>query len=280
MSEVVAPGWPAPMRPRLAPTLMLVLTVATGAAVLAHVGADVPAPAAPAPAPLAVAPVQDTPRWIEIVRPVQIYSLEAPELGRLPLIYTARRLSRGDVREDRLAFGSPGGERPMLRLALLRGASPGRPPTLQAAVTALLAADSLKASIAPGSGTLATRFGTFGAASVTLDAPATSMACNGFHLAVANPSLAITGVACAGASQDLSRAGLSCLIDRLDLASAGEDLELSTFFADSELRRNAACRGMRLGPDEVHAPWLDDKPATPPSKIRHHEGITASIGPS
>ena len=83
------------------------------------------------------------------------------------------------------------------------------------------------------------------------------------------PALTITGLACGGA-EAWPRKGLSCLLDRLDLASGGDDRQVIDFFASTELKRDAACGGMRLGPDTVHAPWLDDKPATRRKSLRHH----------
>jgi hypothetical protein len=43
---------------------------------------------------------------------------------------------------------------------------------------------------------------------------------------------------------------------------------LIDFFAATELRRDGACEGMRLGPDTLHARWLDDKPATQRKTLR------------
>ena len=48
-------------------------------------------------------------------------------------------------------------------------------------------------------------------------------------------------------------------MDRLDIASGGEDRALIDFFAAAELKRDAACNGMRMGPDTVHAAWLDER---------------------
>ena len=42
---------------------------------------------------------------------------------------------------------------------------------------------------------------------------------------------------------------------------------LIDFFAESELRRDAGCVGMGLGPSAVHAAWLDDISDTPDKSL-------------
>ena len=114
--------------------------------------------------------------------------------------------------------------------------------------------------------TLATRFGGFEIADVeTSKGAGAAMRCSGFRLHLAKPLLAMDGFACGMGGHTIARRTLGCLIDRLDLASAGEDRALSDFFAATDLKRNAACDGMRLGPDVMHAAWLDEKETAAPT---------------
>ena len=220
----------------------------------------------PAPPAASSPPV---PAWIDIPSPIQIFSLEAPELSGTLLVYSARRRDNGHSREDSLAFGTFG-DHLVLRLRILRGdgAAPAKVP-LFAAIVRLAAAEGLSVTRSGLPNLMATRFGAFEVADVSLagadDKPA--VPCSGFRLVVEEPAVSMTGIAC-GKGAALSRADLACVIDRLDLASDGEDHALAALFAKSELRRDSTCSGTRLAPDQVHAAWLDDKPATPIRKLR------------
>lgn len=263
MSDAILQAEPIGRRPRSSLLIALagaVLAVGLMMAALSSLAAALSRPVAPAPAPAAPRPT-----WMDIPKPVQIFSLQAAALEGRPLVYSARRLTTGEIREDVLAFGAIGGDAPALRLNLLRRrAGPTRVPLF--AALAREAADvglAVERSGLPD--LMTTRFGRFETAEVTLagqGAPGLSAGatCSGFRLALTKPELSITGLACG----TVARGNLGCLIDRLDLASAGEDRALIDFFAATELTRNVACKGMRLGPDEAHAAWLDDKPDTPP----------------
>ena len=218
------------------------------------------------------------PAWLDIVKPVQVFSLQASELANLPMVYSARRRSTGGGREDVLAFGTLAGDKPALRLRIFRaetGATPAPPLYVAVARQAAEAGLSVGRSGLPD--LMNTRFGPFEIADIVLtrgpqaEAPrvGTMATCGGFRLVNERPGLTITGLACGGADP-WPRKPLACLLDRLDLASGGDDGQLIDFFAATELKRDGACGGMRLGPDTVHAPWLDDKPATPHKTSRHH----------
>ena len=216
--------------------------------------------------------VASAPIWIEIVKPVRIYSLEARDLAKLPLTYAARRLDVGDAREDRLVYGTWHPDQPSLRLSLLRnGADPAV--SLDRAIVREAAEAGLSVGRSKLPETLPTRFGTFEIADVaTSKGSGTAMQCSGFRLHLARPLLAIDGFACGADGHPIAHRTLGCLIDRLDLASAGEDKALSDFFAATDLKRSPLCDGMRLGPDAQHAAWLDDKEAAPapPARRRVH----------
>ena len=268
MSDIAAQAWP---EPRLGPgRTTAALACAFGAAcalAVAGVAWSRRVPEAPAPvAPVAIPTKPAAPQWLAIIKPVRIFSLEAPQFRHLALDYAARRLVAGGTREDTLAFGSSAGDAPMLRLALQRGTAPTTGGGLDERLSRLAERQGFAASLGTRRGALTTRFGRFETA--TLRIPGRSTACDGFHLALSAPAFSIAGIACGTARGDLA-----CLIDRLDLASAGEDVGLVALFAATELRRNPACKGMRLGPDAVHAAWLDDKLATPLRKMRRSTGF-------
>ena len=272
MSDVVSHGWPDRGRPRAVagPGMAAVMALALGALALTNMRAAVfETPAlAVAPARSASPVTLSPPTWIDILKPVQIYSLQARELGHAPLRYTARRLSAGHGREDNLEFGVPSTEQPFLRLSVLRWAFTPADSPIRVELAALDADVGLAGARDEGSDHLATRFGQFDVVAKARPVGAAGPSCDGFRLILDAPELAIAGLACGTTRHPLSRAALACLIDRLDLASVGDDRALIDLFAASELRRDSACRGMRLGPDEVHAPWLDDKPVTPHRKMR------------
>lgn len=213
--------------------------------------------------------------WIDIERPLEIYSLEARALSRLPSTYAARRRESGPERQDILGFGTFAGDGPALRLRIHRRAGPAAPVPLFPAL-AREAADAglavLRSSLPDA---MPTRFGTFDVsdlriADLTRGTQPESRACRGFRLALDRPALTMTGLACGDAAHPLTPASLGCLIDRLDLTSGGADEALVTFFARTELERNSACGGIRLGPDAAHAAWLDDIPATSRKSLRRH----------
>ncbi len=226
----------------------------------------------------AVSTVAPVPAWLDIVKPVQVFSLQAASLAGLPLVYSARRRSADDGREDVLAFGTLAGEKPALRLRIFRTDTPTRPvPPLYVAMARQAAEAGLSLGRTGLPDLMGTRFGAFEIADLVLTGHASTgprggsaqATCDGFRLVLDHPGLTITGLACGGASAWPRRA-LACVINRLDLASGGEDRPLIDFFAATELKQDGGCGGMRLAPDTVHAPWLDDKPATPRRTLRRH----------
>ena len=201
--------------------------------------------------------------WLEVVKPIEIFSLEANDFSKATRLYRARRHAEGGGRQDTMILGAPGRE-PALRLSLYRrGTEPySRGPFF--ADIAHQAADAGLAVIRSGlPDLLPTRFGAFEVADVSLGGgSAPPVPCSGYRLVVDKPALTITGLACV-ARTAMSRSALQCVLDRLDLASGGADKALVEFFAASELHRTATCSGTRLAPDQVHAGWLDDRSATP-----------------
>ena len=212
------------------------------------------------------------PAWIDVPRPVRIFDLAAPMFRGSPLLYSARRSTAGDGREDVLAYGTPGHDTAALRLRLeRRGVRAVAPPPLFSAIASQAADAGLSVERAGLAGVMPTRFGRFEIANVTLtDASATRLPCSGFRLALDAPAFTISGLACGAPGKPLTRAALACLVDRLDLASGGDDRAMIDFFAASERHRDASCVGARLAPDALHAAWLDDKPVTHAKTSRRH----------
>lgn len=220
--------------------------------------------------------VAPPPEWLDVPRPIHIFGIEAPSLRALPLIYTARRRSAGDGREDMLAFGAPGLDSPTLRLRFYRRGPTAAPlPPLFAAIVQQAAEAGLSVSRSGLADLLPTRFGAFEIADVALTgAMAERLTCSGFRLALTTPALTIGGLACGAPGKPVARAELACLLDRVDLHSGGDDRAMIDFFAVSERRRDTGCHGAGLAPDALHAAWLDDrsvgKPATHPGTSRRH----------
>ncbi len=244
----------------LALSLMLLAVGATALVRLRDGGTAVPALPPPLP-----------PEWTDVPRPVHIFDLEAPMLRGLPPLYSARRRTMGDGREDMLAYGTPGHDA-ALRLRLgRRGPGAAALPPLVAAIASQAADADLSVGRVGLADLMPTRFGRFEVADVTLvDQTALRVPCSGFRLALDAPAFTISGLACGTPGKPLTRAALACLVDRLDLASGGEDRAMIDFFAASERRRDPSCVGARLAPDGMHAAWLDDKPVTRAKTSRRH----------
>lgn len=208
------------------------------------------------------------PIWTDIVHPIQLFDLAAPELAKATLVYAARRHRIGGGREDILTLGQLKGASPYVRLLLYRvgaEAVPDAPLYVDLTRTAAQADLSIQRSFTPAQ--LPTRFGAFEAADVDLVGDTFStVPCLGFRGAALAGKFKILGFACGGQAKPISRPALTCLIDRLDLNEAGADRELATFFAASELKRDPTCFGARLAPTAARASWLDQNDARPPLK--------------
>ncbi|HTJ01579.1 MAG TPA: hypothetical protein VL492_02215 [Methylovirgula sp.] len=240
----------------------------SSAPAVASAPAASPAAAQPALGPaLAPAMTQSSgpSTWIDIIHPIQIFDLTAPELAKSPLIYTARRHEAGGGRQDILTFGGLDSSA-YLRLQLYRVGSETVPsvPLYVDLTRAAAAADlSIVRSLPPAE--MPTRFGPFEVSDVTLaQKSGASVPCLGFRGVALDGGFRVLGFACGGKALTLSRPALGCLVDRLDLAEAGDDQTLSSFFAASELRRNPACAGNALRPTVHRASWLERNDAPPP----------------
>ncbi len=255
-------------RPMLAAILLLMALagVIAGDSLLAEDGAGAAPRAATAPPAAAAEPAPVKPAgapWLEVIRPIEIFSLEENEFSHAARTYRARRRVEGGGRQDTLALGTPGAG-PAIHLTLYRRGSERyvRLPFFsdiarQAAEAGLSVTRSGLPDLLP------TRFGAFEVADVRLGtATEASLPCSGYRLVLDAPALTITGLAC-GSPTPIGRPALRCLLERLDVASGGSDRALVDFFAASELKRSSDCAGVRLAPDQVHAAWHDDRSATP-----------------
>lgn len=217
---------------------------------------------------IVAAPAAPPPVWTDIVHPIQLFGLAAPELAKSAFLYQARHNRIGGGREDILTFGQLDGPGPYVRLLLYRvgaEAVPDEPLYVDLARTAAQADLSIERSLTPAE--LPTRFGAFEVVDADLagDAPA-AVPCLGFRGAGLSGKFKISGFACGSQARPISRPALACLIDRLDLNAAGDDKNLAAFFAVSELKRDPACLGARLAPTTAGASWLDQNDARPPLK--------------
>jgi hypothetical protein len=184
--------------------------------------------------------------WVEIVKPLRLFALAAPDWGRGPTSYTAQRHRDGGGRRDNLTFGTFGTDQPWLHLTLYRlGAD--------VAVVAPFFVDMARRAAPAGLAVarmgqpapLPTRFGTFEVADFTLagqaGAAGSSTQCLGFRLR-GGKILQIGGFACGAPGQPVSRQRLACTLDRIDLISAGDDTELRGFFTGAPIGPGPACR--------------------------------------
>lgn len=217
------------------------------------------------------APAAAAPAWIDIIKPLELFSLETGDLAKATKLYQARRKLSGGGRQDTIAYGTLGSDEPALRLTVYRR---GGEAYVQGPIFADLARLAAEAGLSVArSGLpdlLTTRFGAFEVVAAALSAgTARAAPCEGFRLVLDAPAVTMTGLSCSGKAVALTRERLGCLLERLDLSSGGEDKSLVEFFAATELKRNVACAGMRLAPDMAHAAWLDDRSATPRKNARH-----------
>lgn len=251
--------------------IVLVGLLAAGLACVLMAVIQGTSPATPRVSPAFAPAAPSAPAWLDIIKPIEIFSLEAADLAKSPRIYKARRILAGGGRQDTLAFGTLAGEEPALRLTLYRQGSETYAPAPAFADIVQLAAGAGLSVVRSGLPDLmTTRFGKFQVTNVTLSGgAASSAACSGFRLVLETPALTMIGLACGGKAAGMPRERLGCVLERLDLTSGADDRPLVEFFAATELQRNGTCAGMRLGPDMLHAAWVDDRTATPRKNLRH-----------
>ena len=220
----------------------------------------------------------DVADWSSISRPIAMFDLASPELGRAAPAYEARRSADGR-REDVMTFAAFADPAPHLVLRLRTGAlgmRGARPFTIDLVREAALHALSVTRSNAPIA--LSTRFGTIETADVVLGDGNTSRSCLAFRSAGGTTAFAMSGWWCASA-KPTDRRQLACLIDRLDLANAAGDAELRAAFAKSELARDPACGKSHLAATGRKASWLDVDGAMPALRLKTAAAETPKATP-
>lgn len=206
--------------------------------------------------------------WIAITRPIAIFNLEAPELGREAPAIEARRSRDGSRREDLLSFGTFAGGAPHLSLRLQTGDGiAAQSGSFTIALVHAAALRTLAVERASTSAVIETRFGSLETADIVLGDGTESHACLAFRMVGPDAPFAMSGWWCAGARPS-DRRQLACLIDRLDLANAGAEPELRAAFARSELQRQPGCATPRLSAAGRKLSWLDANGAMPALRMK------------
>jgi hypothetical protein len=246
----------------ISPGLAAVVAILFAAGLVLLSGRD---PLPSAPATIVAAPPPD---WNEIGNPLQLFDLSAPELDRLPHVYTARRHRLGG-RQDILTFGELDGRSPFFRLMLYRvGEEKPEDASLFVDLVRLAATGDASVVRSSNPAILPTRFGSFDTADVDLVANADPVPCLGFRGARLEGNFRLSGFACGTRTQPISRPALGCLIDRLELDGGGDDSVLTDYFSETELHRDPSCAGTALGPNHISADWMDEDDAPPPLRLR------------
>jgi hypothetical protein len=214
-------------------------------------------PAVISPAVALPSPVMTV--WQTVTRPIAVFGLEAPDLDRMPLIYTARRAVTGPERDDILRFGKFTDEgSPHLHLSIQRSEAGFAPESRffveMARETAQHDLGLGRMAVAVG---MPSKFGVVETADTVVAGTGHQRACIAFrHISQVRP-LRLSGWWCGTAERPADRKQLTCLIDRLDLLSAGEDRTLRQFFAQAELNRQEGCSVSRLAVSGRKPNWLD-----------------------
>lgn len=185
--------------------------------------------------------------WIGIARPVALFGLETPELGKRAG-YEARRSQDGVRREDMLSFGDFGEDKPFLSLKLqvnregeAQTASAGLSQPFVIALVRDSAARGLSVGRSGATIPVETKFGMVETADISLNDGNAGRACIGFRHLDGAAHLSFSGWWCGGEGRPAERAQLACMLDRIELLSAGDDPELRTVFAKAEPNRRPGC---------------------------------------
>jgi hypothetical protein len=198
-------------------------------------------PAAPDPSTdstPAIAAGPAAPLWRDVIRPIAVFNLEAPDMSTLTLDYSARVRTDG-AREDVLSWSTNAASEPVAVVGVHR-----HPPVevteqrlySELARRAATFGFSIDASGAPVA--LATKFGDLEVLDIQLTGRQGAQACIGFRHVAWSAPLAITGWRCGSAGKPVDRPSLICFVDRLDILSAGQELWLRDYFAESERYRS------------------------------------------
>ncbi len=198
------------------------------------------------------------PAWADIVKPIEIFDVTAPQFDRQPRSYLARRNVAGGGRQDFLSFGTLDGAAPYLRLSIYQVGTETVPTAPLFVDVARRAADAGLGIRHSGTPYLVpTRFGQFEVLDLDM-ADAAVPACKGFRIQTSSPDLRFVGLFCPPKDKPVTAAALGCVLERIDLNASGGDGSLPRFFAKSELARNPFCAGAGMAPTPLRAQTTDD----------------------
>jgi hypothetical protein len=230
----------------------------------------VSAPAAPPPLPTLASPALDA-GWQAMQRPVELFTLESPELQRLTYGYAARRHASG-LREDALTWRLPSGAT-MAHVAITRGTDYAilAPLTVELARRAAGHGLSIARSATPGP--LATKFGSFEVVDVQLaNDEGGQRPCLGFRFHDAEARIAMAGWLCTPDQRTVERPQFACVMDRLGLLRAGDDKPLRIMFTEAE-RRRVLCPSQRNAGPGRRISWTESE--APPPRLRGEKAASA-----
>ncbi len=210
---------------------------------LAGVGAALAALIVLAPQSVEVAPpapirpaVAAAPSWREVIRPLAVFNLEGGALARSTVSYRANIRSDG-AQEDVMSWGPPG----TLAAAPIGVVVVHRHPPVEVTEQRLFSEIARRAASfgqslqsASTSTAIATKFGDLEVMDIRLSGQGGDQSCLAFRHVAWSAPLAFTGWRCGTAEKPIDRPGLVCFIDRLDVLSAGQELWLRDYFAESE----------------------------------------------
>lgn len=177
--------------------------------------------------------------WIELPDAAPRYLLKRDSVfPSQASFYSVRRNVAGGGRLDQMAFGSPGGDGPSLRLSIYR---PLDEPRGGASFWLEMARRAGEAGLAlerapPVPDTLPTRLGAFEYGDLVARSGERALSCGGFRLVASRPDLTISGLACFGGQAvdpGVMRRAVTCALEGVSLAPGADDendLALRAFF--------------------------------------------------
>jgi hypothetical protein len=194
------------------------------------------------------------PVWREIVRPLAVFNLEGGGLSGNALTYRVHARSDG-AREDVMSWtpvGKP--EAPPVGVMVVHR-HPSTDLTEQrlfSEIARRAASFGLSLESAGTPNAVATKFGDLEVMDVRLSGASGEQSCLAFRHVAWSAPLAFSGWRCGTADKPIERPSLVCFIDRLNVMSAGQELWLRDYFAESE-RFRSFCAAKRVTAGKIPA---------------------------
>ena len=200
------------------------------------------------------------PEWQDIRKPMELITLQSPQMDRIPLNYRARRSGAGD-REDALIWSGQAQQAADAEIAIIRRYSAAQAPSLYVEISRRQAERGVAITRNGMPSLLSTKFGKLEVADMTFtDDQSRLQSCLGFR-SVAPSEIGVAGWFCAPQGASVERPELSCFIDRLSLLKSGEDQKLRHYFTEAEKRRQT-CPTTRISTGRKPT-WLDSDGKAP-----------------